>query len=1018
MKKLLKIAGFFAVALVLLVAAASLAVYYLIQAGELRRVVISELEKRTRLKAHVGSAEVSLGRVSGVSFREFVLLEPETGRPVITSERVWVRVALMALLERRLDFYEIRFQRPTLKLAREQGVEAGLLDLLLPLLSPAQQGSPLALDLRQIKIDGGEMVVFDRREGEPSGLVEIHDIDATLRRPAVSGAPASEGAPARPAATDARAVEFALKAAVQRGGDRGRLESRGKMLFPDGDIRAEQIWLDAETRVTGMPVGFFADYAAAFVPLRATRGVMGSRLRWRGAVGQQLQVKGAVELRDLEIDAPQIFAAALAPREFRLEVELDWRRDEMRILRMDGRADGISVSIRGSLRGGGEADPEIQLRFATPFLPIVKARQYLPLGVLGASAAGPWIDAVAEGEISVTAGGVAGRFSELRGFSDPGSIWIEAELHDVAGRPPGDGELGWRGVSGRVSLERGTLHFKGISGSYGNSWVSDLNGAVRGWIGGAAALELRARGDLDLEELRRLIGSKGGGSPAAEASARLRELSGRAKFDMALRKAAASPYHAEGHLMIDGARMSVAEFPFSQISGELAFTPREIRFAKLSGELAGSPVQASGRLGLTGKSAFDLRFDSGGVRAGLIARALLGSGAAGESGTIGGSIRYQGSLAGGEKTKVSGSLDLSGVQVPWLPQPARDLGGKLRFDDGNIDFQGLTGRFAGSAFELRGQWRQAERPQLIFSLYSPEMDLGPLFSAMDGAPGDWYQRLQAKGRVTIKKGKYDRFEFSDLQTDLVLDKRTWRLSDFAANASGGSIQGSGTITEGPGNVGFAVDSKIQGVPVEGLLGWFDMKTAELTGRVHLSGRLASSGETGAERKRNLSGAFRLVLEDGVIRRLRVLVNILSLVDLSRWFTLRMPDVNQEGIRFRRITGDFKVSGGVYSTENLLVDGDDLRLTGAGKVDGAEGNIEFVVAVRPFPGLSSAVRSIPLIGRGLAAIKNSLLVASFRVGGTVDNPIVIPAPLSTLSEFFFGALEIPKSLIGLSEEEPK
>jgi uncharacterized protein YhdP len=278
--------------------------------------------------------------------------------------------------------------------------------------------------------------------------------------------------------------------------------------------------------------------------------------------------------------------------------------------------------------------------------------------------------------------------------------------------------------------------------------------------------------------------------------------------------------------------------------------------------------------------------------------------------------------------------------------------------------------------------------------------------------------LEAKGRVSIKKGKYENFDFSDLQTDLALDKRTWRLSNFSARSSGGAVQGSGSFTDSPENLSFALESNVKSVPVKGLLSWFDMKTTEITGKVHLVGKLDSSGKTGAERKRNLNGAFRLELEDGVIRRLRVLVLILNLLDLSRWFTLQMPDVNQEGIRFRRITGDFKVSRGVYVTQNLLVDSDDLRLTGAGKVDGAEGDVDFVVAVRPFPRVTSVVSSIPLIGRGLAAIKNSFLVASFRVTGSLDNPIVIPAPLSTLSEFFFGALEIPKSLIGLSGDENK
>ena len=87
------------------------------------------------------------------------------------------------------------------------------------------------------------------------------------------------------------------------------------------------------------------------------------------------------------------------------------------------------------------------------------------------------------------------------------------------------------------------------------------------------------------------------------------------------------------------------------------------------------------------------------------------------------------------------------------------------------------------------------------------------------------------------------------------------------------------------------------------------------------------------------------------------------------------------------------------------------------MDGAKGDIDFVIAVRPFPGLDHAWNYIPILGTGLAAIKNSLLVASFHVSGPVSDPSVMPAPLSTLSEFFYGALAIPKGLIGLPAVSP-
>jgi hypothetical protein len=106
------------------------------------------------------------------------------------------------------------------------------------------------------------------------------------------------------------------------------------------------------------------------------------------------------------------------------------------------------------------------------------------------------------------------------------------------------------------------------------------------------------------------------------------------------------------------------------------------------------------------------------------------------------------------------------------------------------------------------------------------------------------------------------------------------------------------------------------------------------------------------------------------------------------------------------------------TENLVVDSNDLRMTGYGKIDVPKDEVDFVVAVRPFAGIDTAINYIPLLGRGIAAIKNSFLVASFNIKGPIDNPTITPAPFGTLAEWFWGVLGIPKSIVGMGEGETK
>jgi uncharacterized protein YhdP len=296
------------------------------------------------------------------------------------------------------------------------------------------------------------------------------------------------------------------------------------------------------------------------------------------------------------------------------------------------------------------------------------------------------------------------------------------------------------------------------------------------------------------------------------------------------------------------------------------------------------------------------------------------------------------------------------------------------------------------------------------------LDIAYLISQIDPESTGFYPTLQAEGHITLGKGRLKDFEFTELKTRLILDRRTWRFPNLTLRGGGGSVSGPLAIAHKPDSLGIATAPKIQDVPMAAFLRWLEITQSEITGTVDITGKFDTSGSDATERKRNLNGTFSLRVSEGTIHRMRLLVQLLNVLDLSRWFTFQLPDLSKDGIRFRAITGDFSVNQGVYFTDNLVVDSDDLRMTGAGKIDVTKDEVDLLVAVRPFAGVDTAINYIPLLGRGIAAVKNSFLVASFNIKGPIDDPAITPAPLSTLSEWVLGVLRIPKSLIPFAMEE--
>jgi uncharacterized protein YhdP len=734
---------------------------------------------------------------------------------------------------------------------------------------------------------------------------------------------------------------------------------------------------------------------------------------------------GDVDVRDLQLEGSQILLAkTVAPGNGRLQFRVEWQPGEVRFTNLDLRFDEISLTAQGSVVLSPDGDPYVQFRFSTPFLRLPAARGYLPAALLQSPGLRSLAQAVTQGEMRLSSLVVSGRLSEIRGLpgAASGSVSLAAELRGAAADLPGAGYLPLRNLSGSIVVERDLLLFTGLRGNYGRSRLDDLSGSRKIVAADGDVVELRARGEADLADLHGQLKTEIFPEAVRKTASQLDVLSGKAGFAVSLRTDFASLYEYQGVVSLTDAALQTGGIALKSINGPLRLSPKEIAGEKVVAAFAGSPLAVRGfiRDYATEKAAFDLTVESAGLRAGAASRLLLNTGSIDDPGTVRGWLRYQGPVAAGAQRSLTGVLELSGTRPPmeFFREPPRQVSGTVKLDGRTIELQGMRAQVGGFGFEFSGQFSLGEQPRLVFALSAPEMDIEMLLPKEISDSKSFYDRLQARGKVSFGKGRFEAFEFTDLKSDLQMEGRLWRLENFSAGSEGGTIQGRASFLDRPKGLDYVLEPQVRGVSVQRLLGWFDIGTREITGNVNLTGKLESSGSSRAERKRNMNGHFKLEIQDGIARRLTLLVRILQVMDLTRWFSFKLPDLKQQGIRFRSITGDFRVAQGVYATDNLVVDSDDISITGAGQYDAPNDVIDAVVALRPFPWLGAVVSRIPLIGPGIAGIQDSILVASFRVKGPVEEAVITPAPLSTLSEFFYSALRIPKRILTLPEAENK
>src|SRR5262245_10790915 len=1027
MRKGLKCLGIILFTLVLFVIVASLAFYHLIRTGELQRYLISEIESKTEFKVQLGDAELEMGRILGVAFSDFALSEPGAMSPAITAERITARVALLPLFERKLILYGVRLYKPTARLVRDKEGRLPLLEKLRNLPFWTQEATQFGLDLRAIRIREGEIDFEDHQKQKGPRTTRFRNVDLEIGR--IRGQRSAdlvkEVANLDTSEPQGASLDFNLRSDVGIDNEKATLRARGRMVFPQQTSEFRNAWWNADLQFDNLSAELLRQYMGGEWPMKTVTGVFAPRLHIQGSSAGQIRLRGALTFKQLAIDAPDLFTAPFSPGDGQAEFDLDWKPERLGIALFDFRSKELRLTVKGETRLTFTNDPHVQLNVTAPALPLVALRKYLPLKMMDSPPLESLVGSIQEGELQLKRLGINGSLSELRSTAQSaakGLVWFDGELRNVGLRPIADGYLPLQGIQGLIHLEKGIFTFKDLSGNYGQSRFTDVNGTYALVPEGKGDLDVRARGELDLSELREQMKLGVFPTQVTKLSSSLGDLGGKGQIQLNLRRSAESPPSFEGSLTLDNARLRFDDISLTEIKGDLTLSPSELRGEKVRALLSNSPVQI--QLSLTNYASdggnFDLRVDSTGVRAGTVTRLLLSAGSTEDPGMVRGSVRYQGSLGNKVDRKFTGNLDLFGVRLDHQPllQPLQDVSGRVTFDETGIDFQSLKGLLVGFPVEFGGRWRYTQSPQLIFSLAAPTLDLAYLLSQIDPETTDWYETLTARGKVNLLKGRLRGFEFTDLKSDLNLDRRVWRLENSTMRSADGSVQGTATIADKPDSIKFTLAPKIQSVPIQRVLNWFETSQTEVTGKVNMTGYVESAGTDGPERKRNLNGSLSVRIEDGTIHRLRLVVQLLNLLDLSRWFTLKLPDLNKEGIRFRSISGDFSVQQGVFSTQNLIVDSDDLRMTGGGKIDVANDEIEFVLAVRPFAGIDTVIGYLPLIGRSVAAIKNSFLVASFNIRGPIDDPTITPAPLSTLSEWVFGVLGIPKHIIGFGGDDQR
>jgi uncharacterized protein involved in outer membrane biogenesis len=275
------------------------------------------------------------------------------------------------------------------------------------------------------------------------------------------------------------------------------------------------------------------------------------------------------------------------------------------------------------------------------------------------------------------------------------------------------------------------------------------------------------------------------------------------------------------------------------------------------------------------------------------------------------------------------------VSLPHLP-PYR-FEGRLTHVDNNWSIHNLSGTVGSS--DVSGDLilnTAGERMLLQGNLASELVDLVQLFGEPEqdkplipDTPIDlsYLDVLDALVLYKAARIKTSEITFDDVLAEISLRDGEMSIKPFEFGLVDGTIDGTFEVAAQAAVMDAALDVAIRQVDISKVLAQLGVEGSAfgiIGGEIHLMG----SGSSPANALASANGSVYLVMEDG-----RVDALLLEMAGMGLGEALVMIGGNeQDTVEIRCLVADFKVQEGVMTTETLIMDTGDARITGHGTIN--------------------------------------------------------------------------------------
>jgi len=154
-----------------------------------------------------------------------------------------------------------------------------------------------------------------------------------------------------------------------------------------------------------------------------------------------------------------------------------------------------------------------------------------------------------------------------------------------------------------------------------------------------------------------------------------------------------------------------------------------------------------------------------------------------------------------------------------------------------------------------------------------------------------------------------------------------------------------------------IQGNLQNIPMTHVVESFFTPPSPLTGIGQVNFNLAFP--LTSDWTKGLNGPLQVEIHNGVVKALKTIYRISSVLNLGNYLQLRLPRVKAEGIEFTTLMGHLTFQNGMLSTEDLFLKSPNLNVGAVGTLDIPGKRLKTTLRLEMFRFLEDILKAVPI-----------------------------------------------------------